>query len=53
MENGVIVIRFDGVVGSPIVCGVCIRKASKKLPGTYLLFDISFVHYHPSIVNWT
>ncbi|XXG49107.1 hypothetical protein AAC387_Pa02g3376 [Persea americana] len=32
MENEVIVIRFDGVVGSPIVCGVCIRKASKKLP---------------------
>lgn len=39
MENEVIVIRFDGVVGSPIVCGVCIRKASKKLPGTcYLIY---------------
>lgn len=49
-ENGVIVIRFDAVVGSPIVCGICIRKAS-KLSGIYLLFDIFFVHYYLSLVN--
>ncbi|XP_062145480.1 kinesin-like protein KIN-14R [Alnus glutinosa] len=28
-EDGVIVIRFEGVIGSPVVSGICIRKAPK------------------------
>ncbi|GMY12069.1 kinesin-like protein KIN-14R [Fagus crenata] len=28
-EDGVIVIRFEGVTGSPVVSGICIRKAPK------------------------
>ncbi|XP_038977497.1 kinesin-like protein KIN-14E [Phoenix dactylifera] len=29
LENGVIVIRFEGISGTPTVCGICIRKAPK------------------------
>ncbi|EOX91895.1 Di-glucose binding protein with Kinesin motor domain isoform 3 [Theobroma cacao] len=26
-EDGLIAMRFEGVIGSPIVCGICVRKA--------------------------
>ncbi|XP_038982528.1 kinesin-like protein KIN-14E isoform X2 [Phoenix dactylifera] len=29
LDNGVIVIRFEGISGTPTVCGICIRKAPK------------------------
>ncbi|CAL5417934.1 unnamed protein product [Camellia sinensis] len=32
-EDGVIVIRFEGVNGSPVVCGICI-KGAPKVPGS-------------------
>ncbi|PIA46512.1 hypothetical protein AQUCO_01500213v1 [Aquilegia coerulea] len=28
-ENGTLVLRFEGVCGSPVVSGICIRRASK------------------------
>lgn len=34
-EDGMMVIRFEGVQGSPVVSGICIRKAP-KLAGTFL-----------------
>ncbi|GLT46908.1 hypothetical protein SLA2020_206350 [Shorea laevis] len=30
-EDGIIVIRFEGVSGSPMVCGICIRRAPNVL----------------------
>lgn len=27
VDNGVILIRFEGLCGTPTVCGICIRKA--------------------------
>lgn len=32
-EEGVIHIRFEGVNGSPAVCGICLRKAA-EMSGT-------------------
>lgn len=32
-EDGTIVIRFEGVNGSPIVGGICIKRA--RLPGIF------------------
>ncbi|KAJ9177490.1 hypothetical protein P3X46_012706 [Hevea brasiliensis] len=29
-ENGTLVIRFEGIIGSPVVSGICIKKASKE-----------------------
>ncbi|KAG1354542.1 Kinesin-like protein KIN-14E [Cocos nucifera] len=29
LDNGVIAIRFEGISGTPTVCGICIRKAPK------------------------
>nr|XP_010919436.1 kinesin-like protein KIN-14E [Elaeis guineensis] len=29
LDNGVIVIRFEGISGTPTVCGICIRKAPR------------------------
>ncbi|KDP29798.1 hypothetical protein JCGZ_18733 [Jatropha curcas] len=28
-EDGILVIRFEQIIGSPVVCGICIRKAPK------------------------
>ncbi|KAK4356322.1 hypothetical protein RND71_025293 [Anisodus tanguticus] len=28
-ENGILVIKFEGIIGSPVVSGICIRKAPK------------------------
>ncbi|OAY33502.1 kinesin-like protein KIN-14R isoform X2 [Manihot esculenta] len=28
-EDGILVIRFEGIIGSPVVSGICIRKARK------------------------
>jgi kinesin family protein C2/C3 len=39
-ENGVIVVRFEGVNGSPVVSGICVRKAP-KVSGNFIC--ISFV----------
>lgn len=33
-DDGVILIRFESLNGSPVVSGICIRRAS----GTYFLF---------------
>ncbi|PHT61417.1 Kinesin-4 [Capsicum annuum] len=30
-ENGILVIKFEGIIGSPVVSGICIRKAPKAL----------------------
>lgn len=38
-DDGVIVIRFEGVNGSPVVSGICIRKAP-KLSGNILAFPL-------------
>lgn len=40
-EDGMMVIRFEGVQGSPVVSGICIRKAPKSA-GTFLtqIFNI-------------
>ncbi|KAK8663851.1 hypothetical protein V6N13_083656 [Hibiscus sabdariffa] len=35
-EDGLIVIRFEGVIGSPMVCGICVRKA-QNIPVTQAL----------------
>ncbi|XVF15315.1 hypothetical protein REPUB_Repub09cG0140900 [Reevesia pubescens] len=32
-EDGLIAMRFEGVIGSPMVCGICVRKA-QSLPVT-------------------
>lgn len=26
-ENGMLLIKFEGIIGSPVVSGICIRKA--------------------------
>ncbi|OMO72976.1 hypothetical protein COLO4_27381 [Corchorus olitorius] len=31
-EDGLIAMRFEGVIGSPMVCGICVRKA-QNVPG--------------------
>ncbi|XP_049380688.1 kinesin-like protein KIN-14R [Solanum stenotomum] len=28
-ENGILLIKFEGIIGSPVVSGICIRKAPK------------------------
>ncbi|XP_004250527.1 kinesin-like protein KIN-14R [Solanum lycopersicum] len=28
-DNGILLIRFEGIIGSPVVSGICIRKAPK------------------------
>ncbi|KAK8556728.1 hypothetical protein V6N12_003123 [Hibiscus sabdariffa] len=35
-EDGLIVMRFEGVIGSPMVCGICVRKA-QNIPVTQAL----------------
>lgn len=35
-EDGVLVIRFEGIIGSPVVSGICIRKA-RKLSGNIVI----------------
>ncbi|KAK9038647.1 hypothetical protein V6N11_023504 [Hibiscus sabdariffa] len=32
-EDGLIALRFEGVIGSPMVCGICVRKA-QNIPVT-------------------
>ncbi|KAE8704943.1 Detected protein of confused Function [Hibiscus syriacus] len=32
-EDGLIALRFEGIIGSPMVCGICVRKA-KNIPVT-------------------
>ncbi|XP_050207091.1 kinesin-like protein KIN-14R isoform X2 [Mercurialis annua] len=29
-ENGTVLIKFEGIIGSPVVSGICIRKASES-----------------------
>lgn len=38
-EDGVIVIRFEGVNGSPVVSGICVRKAP-KLSGSFICISL-------------
>lgn len=38
-EDGLIAVRFEGVIGSPMVCGICVRKA-QNVPGTVIFFSI-------------
>ncbi|XWS41672.1 hypothetical protein CRYUN_Cryun17cG0102500 [Craigia yunnanensis] len=35
-EDGLIAMRFEGVIGSPMVCGICVRKA-QNIPVTQAL----------------
>lgn len=44
-EEGTVVVRFEGISGSPAVSGICIRRASRVLSGTAtfsFLFNLSF-----------
>lgn len=41
--NGVILIRFQGLSGSPIVSGICIKEAA-KLPGMLNFLSYNSVH---------
>lgn len=41
-EEGALVIRFEGIIGSPVVSGICIRRASN--PGQ-LCSSFSLVLY--------
>lgn len=27
LDDGLIRVRFEGICGSPVVCGICVRKA--------------------------
>lgn len=38
-EDGVLLIRFESINGSPLVSGICIRKATKA-SGTLFLFAV-------------
>jgi kinesin family protein C2/C3 len=40
-EDGVIVIRFEGVTGSPVVSGICIRKAP-KVSGSFICISVVY-----------
>jgi len=46
-DDGVILIRFESISGSPVVSGICIRRATKA-PGTVFLFNVLelFCHWH-------
>jgi len=38
-DDGVILIRFESISGSPVVSGICIRRATKA-SGTVFLFNV-------------
>ena len=38
-NDGLIAMRFEGVIGSPMVCGICVRKA-QNIPGTVICISI-------------
>ena len=38
-DDGVILIRFESINGSPVISGICIRRATKA-SGTLYLFTV-------------
>lgn len=44
-DDGVVVIRFEGVYGSPIVSGICIRRAPKSEGIAIFLLFILILQY--------
>lgn len=34
-EDGILTVRFEGVSGSPVVSGICIRRAPPGVAGTH------------------
>lgn len=38
-EDGLIALRFEGVIGSPMVCGICVRK-TQNIPGTGICVSV-------------
>lgn len=43
-RDGLLSIRFEGVNGSPIVSGICIKEAT-KLPGILHFFQLDKLYY--------
>lgn len=42
MDDGLIRVRFEGIDGSPVVCGISLRKAPQVLGNALLLSLVSF-----------
>lgn len=45
-EEGTVVVRFEGISGSPAVCGICIRRVSKLLSGTVTFRNTGVLYLH-------